>query len=77
MMMEQCMRDKEVRGMKIQKFSVVLDGDGRNILEEDFSRDYNGSDRLDTPTKIVAVMEEVFHLSDKAEDVPYLHECRV
>ena len=48
--------------MKIQKFSVVLDGDGRNILEEDFSRDYNGSDRLDTPAKIVAVMEEVFRL---------------
>lgn len=66
------MRDKEVRGMKIQKFSVVLDGDGRNILEEDFSRDYKEADRLDTPRKIVAVMEEVFHLSDKAEEYMYL-----
>lgn len=47
-------------GMKIKKFSVVLDGDGRNILEEDFSRDYNGSDSLDTPAKIVAVMEVLF-----------------
>ncbi len=58
--------------MKIQKFSVVLDGDGRNILEEDYSRDYNGSDRLDTPAKIVAVMEEVFRLSDRAEEYMYL-----
>lgn len=58
--------------MKIQKFSVVLDGDGRNILQEDFSRDYDGSDRLDTPAKIVAVMEEVFRLSDRAEEYMYL-----
>ena len=60
MMMGQCTRDREGSDrMKIQKFSVVLDGDGRNILEEDYSRDYNGSDRLDTPAKIVAVMEEI------------------
>lgn len=73
------MRDKEVRGMKIQKFSVVLDKGGRNVLQEDFSRDYDGSDRLDTPAKIVAVMEEVFHLPDRAEEYMYLilHECRV
>lgn len=51
--------------MKIQKLSVVLDGDGRNILEKDFSSDYDGSDRLDTPAKIAAVMEEVFRLSDR------------
>lgn len=65
-------RKKEVEGMKIQIFSVALDGDGRSILEEDFSRDYDGSDRLDTPAKIVAVMEEVFHLSDRAEEYMYL-----
>lgn len=58
--------------MKIQIFSVALDGDGRSILEEDFSRDYDGLDRLDTPAKIVAVMEEVFHLSDRAEEYMYL-----
>lgn len=58
--------------MKIQKFSVILDGDGRNILEEDFSRDYDGSDRLHTPAKTVAVMEEVFRLSDRAEEYMYL-----
>lgn len=58
--------------MKIQKFSVVLDGDGRNILEEDFSRDYDGSDRFDTLAKTVAVMEEVFRLSDRAEEYMYL-----
>ena len=73
MMMGQCTRDREGSDrMKIQKFSVVLDGDGRNILEEDYSRDYNGSDRLDTPAKIVAVMEEVFRLSDRAEEYMYL-----
>lgn len=58
--------------MKIQKCSVMLNENGRNILEEDFSRDYSGSDRLDTPAKIVAVMEEVFHLSDRAEEYMYL-----
>ena len=45
--------------MKIQIFSVALDGDGRSILEEDFSRDYDGSDRLDTPAKIVADRKSV------------------
>lgn len=58
--------------MKIQKFSVVLDGDGRNILEEDFLREYVGSDRLDSPKKIVGVMEEIFHLSEWAEEYMYL-----
>lgn len=63
---------KEVAEMKIQKCSVVLDGDCKNILVEDFSEDYKGVKNLDRPEEIVKVMNEVFHLSDKAEEYIYL-----
>lgn len=58
--------------MKIQELSVVLDDDGRNILTEKFSEEYEGIDKLDSPDKIVQVMNDVFCLSDKAEKYLYL-----
>lgn len=64
--------EKEVAGMKIQKFNVVLDGDCKNILKEEFSEDYAGVENLDRPGEIVKVMNGVFHLSDKAEEYMYL-----
>ena len=48
--------------MKIQKYGIVLDGDGRNVLEKEFSKDYSNIDSLDSPEKIVKVMEDVFRL---------------
>ena len=54
--------------MKIQKYGIVLDGDGRNVLEKEFSKDYSNIDSLDSPEKIVKVMEDVFRLSDRAEE---------
>ena len=58
--------------MKIQKYGIALDGDGRNVLAEEFSTDYAGLDNLDSPKKIVGVMEGVFGLRDKAEEYMYL-----
>lgn len=58
--------------MKIQKYAIVLDGDCRNVLEEEFSKEYANFDSLDSPEKIVEVMEDIFHLSDRAEEYMYL-----
>ena len=58
--------------MQIQKYGIALDGDGRNVLAEEFSTDYAGLDNLDSPKKIVGVMEGVFGLRDKAEEYMYL-----
>ena len=33
---------REMAEMKIQKFDVVLDEDGKNILTENFSTEYTG-----------------------------------
>lgn len=63
---------KELAEMKIQKCRVVLDEDCKNILVEDFSEDYAGVKNLDRPEEIVKIMNEVFHLSDKAEECIYL-----
>ena len=59
-------------GMKICEYCIALDGDCRNVLIEKYSKDYMGYDALDSPDKIVEVMEDVFHLSDKAEEYMYL-----
>jgi DNA repair protein RadC len=58
--------------MKIQELSVALDEDYRNILVEGFSKDYKEIQNLDSPKKIVQVMNEVFHLSERAEEYVYL-----
>lgn len=58
--------------MKIQKCSVMLNEDGRTILTEDFSKEYENADSLDRPGTIVKVMDEIFHLPDKAEEYMYL-----
>ena len=58
--------------MKIQKYDAVLDDSGKNVLVEEFSEEYTDIDNLDSPEKIVEVMEEVFGLSDKAKEYMYL-----
>ena len=58
--------------MKIQKFDVVLDEDNKNILAEDFSRECTDIRDVSRPEWIVAVMNEVFGLSEKAEEYMYL-----
>lgn len=58
--------------MKIQKLSVVVDGDNKNILVSESIEDYAEVDMLSGPEEIVQVMEKVFHLSDKAEEYLYL-----
>lgn len=58
--------------MKIVKSKVILDKDYKNILVKEFSADYQGVDKIDTPANIANVMNEVFHISDMAEEYVYL-----
>lgn len=58
--------------MKIKQSSVFLDNDYKNILIEDFVKDYSGVANLETAYNIVKVMDDVFRLSDRAEEYLYL-----
>ncbi|KAI4451123.1 hypothetical protein C823_005672 [Eubacterium plexicaudatum ASF492] len=58
--------------MLIQQSSVVLDMDYKNILVRDFKENYSGVDSLTTAENVVKVMDDVFKLSDKAEEYVYL-----
>lgn len=58
--------------MKILLSSVVLDGENKNVLASEFVKEYAGADCLDAPKNIVNVMNDVFHLSEKAEEYAYL-----
>lgn len=58
--------------MKIKKFNTALNQDYRNILVEEFSENYKKVEDLNGPEKIVQVMNEIFHLSEKAEEYMYL-----
>ena len=59
--------------MRIQKLGVMLDKDYKNILVKEFSANYKSDiDRLDKPENIVKVVNDVFHLNEKAEEYLYL-----
>lgn len=58
--------------MRIQKSSIVLDDDYRNVLVKDFAKNYAGVDNLQSPTNIVQVMKDVFNISNQAEEYLYL-----
>ncbi len=58
--------------MRIQKSSIVLDDDFKNILVKDFAKNYAGVDNLQCPANIVQVMNDVFNISNQAEEYLYL-----
>ena len=58
--------------MRIHKFSIVLDNDYKNILVKDFTKNYTGVDNLQNPSNIVKVMNDVFNMSNQAEEYLYL-----
>lgn len=58
--------------MKIQQSSIVLDDDYKNILVKDFAKYYSGVENLKTAENIVKVMDDVFKLSERAEEYVYL-----
>ncbi len=66
------MEEKEAKELKIKKFSTVLNQDYRNILVEEFSENYKKVENLNGPEKFVQVMNDVFHLSERAEEYMYL-----
>lgn len=43
-----------------------------NVLVKDFAKNYTGVDYLQSPDKIVQVMNDVFNISNKAEEYLYL-----
>lgn len=58
--------------MRIQKSSIVLDDNYRNVLVKDFAKNYTGVDNLQSPEKIVQVMNDVFNICNQAEEYLYL-----
>ncbi len=58
--------------MTIKKLNTALNQDYRNILVEEFSENYKKVENLSEPEKIVQVMNEMFHLSEGAEEYIYL-----
>ena len=63
---------KETKELKIKRLNTTLDQDYRNILVEEFSENYKKVENLSEPENIVQVMNEVFHLSERAEEYMYL-----
>lgn len=58
--------------MLIQRSKVVLNENNQNVLVEDFTENYEGIEALNGPQSVMEVMNEVFHLSDMAEEYFYL-----
>ena len=58
--------------MRIQKSSIILDGDYKNILVKDFAKNYTGVNNLYSPANVVKVMNDVFNMSNQAEEYLYL-----
>ena len=58
--------------MKIQQSSIILDNDYKNVLNLDFVKDYSKVDDLTTPENVIRVMEDIFDISNKAEEFVYL-----
>ncbi len=65
-------RIRRNRHMRIIKSRVVLDAEYRNVLVKEYSRNYPGMDKLSGPGEIAQVMDEVFGLTDQAEEYVYL-----
>lgn len=58
--------------MRIQKSNIILDCDYKNILVKDFSKNYTGVNNLYSPVNVVKVMNDVFNMSNLAEEYLYL-----
>ncbi len=58
--------------MRIQKSSVIMDSNHQNILVKDFAKNYSGVDSLHQPENIVKVMNDIFNVSNLAEEYLFL-----
>ena len=58
--------------MIIQKSSIVLDDNYKNVLVKDFAKNYSAVDDLQSPENIVQVMNDVFNISNLPEEYLYL-----
>lgn len=63
---------KGVIAMRIQKSSVIMDSNHQNILVKDFAKNYSGVDSLHQPENIVKVMNDIFNVSNLAEEYLFL-----
>ena len=61
-----------MRKMRIDKSSLILDKTGKSVLVKEFSKNYSGVSDLNSPKSIMQVMNDIFHLSDQAEEYVYL-----
>lgn len=58
--------------MRIEKSNIILDDSYKPVLVKEFAKNYTEVDMMDTPEKIVQVMNDVFHLDKQAEEYLYL-----
>jgi len=58
--------------MRIEKTNVVLDKDGKSMLLKEFAKNYPGINALNEVSTVVQVMNDIFALSQQAEEYLYL-----
>lgn len=58
--------------MRIQKSNIILDNNYNNILVKEFSKNYASINNLQSPANIVQVMNDIFNISNMAEEYLYL-----
>ena len=58
--------------MEIRKTKVILGGNRRAVLKDEFCRTYNGIKGFTQPQHVVKVMDDVFKLSDQADEYVYI-----
>lgn len=58
--------------MRVEKSSLILDGNGKPILVKEFVKNYLGINALNEVSAVVQVMNDIFALSQQAEEYLYL-----
>lgn len=59
--------------MRITKYNLMLEGEDKNaVLVKDWSKNYLEDDRLDSPRKIVKMLDALFNLGNMAEEYVYV-----
>lgn len=58
--------------MRIEKADVVLDNHHKNVLVKEWEIEYGDIQKFDVPENVVKVMNDVFHMKEKAEEYLYV-----
>ncbi len=58
--------------MRITKYSIEMECDGRNILVKENAKNYPETSNLNSPQKIVKMMNDIYNVTVKAEEYMWL-----